>query len=152
MSNVVPVLLAAGFIMIITAMAWQVFSGYVTLPDFSGQEKPFEARVSAMSLPRPGVPVKMGIFARALWRCEDARIRAEISEGFEFLFGETEWHGEMHPNDVRSVVFLVKPRGLGQFTVKGYAECRNPDSLLSDTVEYEYNITSESTTVEWRRA
>lgn len=150
MHNLVPILLVVGLLMIMGAMAYQLFSAYVTPPDFSGQQKPFEARISAMSPPRPGVTVKMGLFARALEHCGDVRMRTEVSEGFELLAGQTEWNGELYPTDVKSLVFLVKPKGLGRFVIKGHVECRRPDVLLKDTVEYEYNITSEKTTVAWR--
>ncbi len=151
MRNLVSLLLTIGLIMVVSGMAYQLFSAYVTPPDFSGQEKPFEAGISSMSPPRPGVPVKMGLFGRALEYCRDFRMEADISRGFDVLSGETAWQGEVYAGDVRSVVFMVKPMGLGSFIVRGRVECRREDSLVQDIVEYEYDIDRERTTSTMRR-
>jgi len=147
----IPLLLAAGLMVIIAAMAVQLFSSYVTPPDFSDQTKPFETKLVAMSPPRPGAAVKVGAFASAKERCTDASVVADVGEGFEVLSGETEWSGGLYPGDSKAVVFIARARGYGRFSIVAHVECRRTDALLTDTVEYVYDVGREWTTVEWRR-
>jgi len=147
--NLIPLLLAAGMMMIIAFMAFQLFSSYVTPPDFSDQTKPFETKLTAMSMPRPGSAVKMGVFVHATERCTDAGLRADVGQGFELVSGETKWNGGLYPGDSKALVFMVKATGYGNFSIRAHTECRRTDSLLTDTVEYVYAVGPENTNVVW---
>ncbi|MFH1294409.1 MAG: hypothetical protein ABIH90_00520 [Candidatus Aenigmatarchaeota archaeon] len=147
MRQLIPLLLVLGLLMIIAAMAYQLFSTYVASPEFTNQTKPFEARITQMSMPRPGQAVKMAVFAKSLQKCDDLRLSADISQAFEVISGETSWIGEAYPGDIQSITFVVGSRGTGTYTIKGHVECRRLDGIDQDTVVHSYEIGNDYTEV-----
>lgn len=141
------ILLAVVLVIAVGVGVYFLVYNYVTPPDFSGQTKSLEARIVQMSMPRPGEPVKMGLFSSSMETCPDLVMSVDLGQAFELVGGQTEWRGKS-TSGVNGMVFVVKPKGYGRFSITGSAVCRLSNGSVSDTVKNTYEIDADGTRVE----